>query len=380
MKKVFLFLLLSFSTLLLYSNNLKLSPYAEISLLTCDAGNELYSAYGHSALRVKDPIQAIDVVFNYGTFDFQTDYFLAKFIRGTLDYSLSTSPYDWFIKSYENSQRSVVEQVLNLSAEEKQAVFNRLIINYETDERLYRYDFFYDNCSSRIHEILREVLSPQLSYGKNIDQYSDETFRDLIAPYLRQNVWAKFGVGIIMGYPTDNLATYRQKMFLPLQMKAKFNQSTIADKPLVKNEIEVFKAQTLEIENPFYTSPYFVFWGIFVIVFLVSVYHFLKQKHFYAIDYTLFFITGIAGVFFLLMWFGTRHSPTYQNMNMFWAMPLNLIALFFLKKPNIKPYLLAMFCLNLFGFWVLPQVFHPAIIPIALLMAVRYLKNYVYLK
>lgn len=369
---ILLFLLFSTST---FANNI-LSEKAEISLLTCDKGYELYSAYGHSAIRVKDPINNIDVVFNYGTFDYNTDNFLGKFIKGTLDYSLSTERFEWFLDSYINDNRGIIEQVFDLTIEEKQSVFDRLIINYETDERNYRYDFFYDNCSSRIHEIIKEVLGEELVYGENLNENSAETFRNLIEPAFDFSPWTTFGVYLIMSYPTDNVATNKQKMFLPIHMMERFDMATYKGNQFIKSKRILFESKAVNFKNSFYLSPIFIFTLIFLIVTFISYKNYKAKKHYYSIDYFLLLITGLIGIFFLFMWFGTRHSPTFQNMNMFWAMPLNLLAIFFLKNKKFKNYFLFMAILNTVGFFILPQVFHIAIIPISLMMTVRYLKLY----
>ncbi|MFT4645702.1 MAG: hypothetical protein ACI8ZX_002120 [Planctomycetota bacterium] len=359
-----------------------LSNSAEISLLTCEKGYELYSAYGHSCIRVQDVENDIDVVFNYGTFQIGDNelVFLKTFVQGTLDYTLSTSQYARFLRTYQNENRGITEQIFNLTLAEKQAVFNRLIVNYETDERYYRYDFFFDNCSSRIHEILKEVLGKELIYGDDLIDNSPETFRELIAPAFDFSPWADFGVGIIMGYPTDRTATNKEKMFLPVHLMDRFDLSTYKGESFVKSKEVLFATIPPTINNPFYKKPIFIFTIIFLLVALISFVNFKKNKHYYSIDYFLFFFTGFIGVFFLFMWFGTRHSPTFMNMNMFWAMPLNLIALFFLKTKKIAPYLIFMGILNVLGFFILPEVFHIAIIPILLMMATRYFKLYLFRK
>ena len=374
--KKYIFLNLFFLFSFVLSAQRPLSEFAEISLLSCENGFEMYNSYGHSAVRVRDPLTDLDIVFNYGTFNDQVPNFVFRFVQGSVDYTLSLSPYEWFIRSYENENRTVIEQVLNLNAEEKQKFFNRIVKNYETDERFYRYDFFYDNCSSRIHELLKEVFKDDLSYGKDIDENSAETFRELIDPYMKHSPWAEFGVGIIMGYPTDNIATNRQKMFLPDHMMERFDLATLHGEPLVKTKKTLFQSTPVEIKNSYLKSPLFILSLFSLFFIIISILGFKKGKHYYSIDYFLFTLTGIIGVLFLFMWFGTRHSPTFENMNMFWAMPLNLIALFFLKNPKIKPYLLFMLFLNVFGFFVLPQVFHIAVLPLALMMALRYYKLY----
>lgn len=370
MKKIFLalFILISFSA----SAQRPLSKLAEISLLSCENGFELYNSYGHSAIRVKDPLTDLDIVFNYGTFDDQVDNFLVRFIRGTVDYTLSMGSYEWFLRSYENENRTVIEQVLNLTAAEKQAVFNRIVKNYETDERFYRYDFFYDNCSSRIHEILKEVLGEDLNYGDDLYENAPETFRMLIDPYMKHSPWAAFGIGIIMGYPTDNIATNKQKMFLPDHLMERFDMATIHEDAFVKSKRVLYKSTPITIHHSFGKSPLFIFSIISIFIIALSIFNLSRNRHWFAIDYALFIITGLAGIFFLFMWFGTRHSPTFQNMNMFWAMPLNLLAIFFIKNSKAKPYFLFMMFLNVLGFFILPQVFHIAVLPIALMMAVRY--------
>lgn len=378
MKKIFFSFVYVFVVLFSYGQA-RLSPSAEISLLTCEKGYELYSAYGHSALRVQDTAKDIDVVFNYGTFEIGDNEieFLKTFVRGTLDYSLSASQYERFLRTYQYENRGITEQIFNLTLVEKQQVFDRLIVNYQTDERYYRYDFFFDNCSSRIHEILKEVLGDSLIYGLDLMEDSPKTFRELIAPAFDFSPWADFGVGIIMGYPTDRTATNKEKMFLPVHLMERFDISTCKEEIFVKSKEVIFSSILPTINNPFYQKPIFIFTILFLFIALISFINVKRNKHYYSIDYFLFFLTGFIGVFFLFMWIGTRHSPTFMNMNMFWAMPLNWIALFFLKAEKIAPYLLFMGILNLIGIFLLPQVFHIAIIPISLMMTVRYFKLYI---
>jgi len=217
-----------------------------------------------------------------------------------------------------------------------------------------------------------------LVYGEDLNENSPETFRVLIKPAFDFSPWADFGVGLIMGYPTDNIASNKQKMFLPIHMMERFDMATYNDKPFIKAKHHLFTSSPKDISTPFYTKPIFIFTVLFVIIALISFINFKKNRHYYSIDYLLFFLTGFIGIFFMFMWIGTRHSPTFENMNMFWAMPLNIIALFFLKSKKIKNYLIIMLILNVLGFFILPQVFHIAIIPLSCMMAVRYLKNYHY--
>src|SRR5690606_22569898 len=159
MKKTkFLFFLL-FMPLLVLGQSVKLSPRAEISIITCGPGEELYSSFGHSAFRVKDPALKLDFAYNYGTFDFNKPNFYIKFAQGKLLYELSVSYFEDFVYNYKIEGRWVKEQVLNLSQDEKNQLFNFLNINAQPENKEYLYDFFFDNCSTKIRDVLEEVLN-----------------------------------------------------------------------------------------------------------------------------------------------------------------------------------------------------------------------------
>lgn len=166
-----------------------------ISLLTCDPGDELYSAFGHNAVRVLDNDTGRDIVFNYGTFDFDTPNFYLKFARGKLDYMLSVSTYEQFILHYQYLQRSVREQVLDLSPEQTLRTVQFLQENYEPQNRFYRYDFFFDNCATRIRDMVEMVLGDQLKWGET-EASSGKTFRNLIDEYVYPMPWADFGIDL----------------------------------------------------------------------------------------------------------------------------------------------------------------------------------------
>jgi len=225
-----------------------LSNEATISLLTCSPGDELYSLFGHSAMRVKDPQKNIDVVFNYGTFSFNEDFYF-NFAMGRLNYSLSVSSMKGFVRSYENEQRGIIEQVLNLDSTSKQQVFNYLDWNNEPENREYLYDFFYDNCSSRLRDVLEMSIGTDRIAFADLQEEDKPSFRQMIDEYLIYHPWGDFGIDLGLGLPCDKVPSSYEYMFLPNKLMEAFGAATIDGKPLVMEENTL-----LETEGLTYTS------------------------------------------------------------------------------------------------------------------------------
>ncbi len=206
-----------------------LSQEARITLLTCSPGDELYSVFGHSAIRVQDPAYDLDWVFNYGTFDFSDPNFYTNFVKGKLNYILSVSEYHHFEYSYAMENRWIWEQELNITPYEKQYLFDSLRINRLPENRYYLYDFFFDNCATRIRDIFTEALERDILYDyQGLEQ--GQTFRELLMPYLAEKPWAKLGINLGLGLPADKRATPWDYMFLPDHMMTVFGDAMLSDK------------------------------------------------------------------------------------------------------------------------------------------------------
>lgn len=365
-----------------------LSPQAEISLITVSPGAELYSMYGHSAIRVADPLQNMDVVFNYGTFDFNTPNFYVKFVQGKLPYQLSAGYFsDLKYKSIEDN-RSVYEQVLNLTPQEKQAVMNFLETNYLPENRSYLYDFFFDNCATRIRDVFGKNMPQTLQYTTNTPG-QPLSFRQMVGIYQAPHPWVDLGVDLVMGLPSDRLATPLEYMFLPDYLMQGFKsakvKATVPDslganasiQPFEKKLNPIFKASAAPAAGTFLTPTIF-FWTLFVIVAFLTFWQVRHRKTSLGLDVLLFSLAGLLGFVLLFLWFGTDHQSFSQNLNVLWAFPLHLPAAFFLvaqhKKPFLKTYFLATAVILLviaIAWKFLPQEFHPAVYPIVLLLALR---------
>ncbi|WP_373521401.1 DUF4105 domain-containing protein [Aquiflexum sp.] len=357
----------------------------QISLLTCDPGDELYSAFGHSAIRVFDRSNGQDLVFNYGTFDFNVPFFYVKFTQRTLDYMLSLTTYDRFLVEYNYNQRGVREQVLDLSPNQINKMVEFLQINYLPANRFYRYDFFYDNCATRIRDAMEEVLGDQLDWNEDL-LAEEKTFRNLIDEYVYRLAWADFGIDLALGSVIDIDAKEREKQFLPDYMEAAFGRAMIVGdgptRPLVKENNVVMefpeRSSELDLFNPY------ALWWLFAIISMVLTYiGFKRKKLFKGFDIAFFSVLGLLGLLIVLLWFFTFHSQTKYNWNILWAFPGHLILAVALLKNNTKAwvkkyFLFAMIMANVtLVFWIFGwQSFHPSIIPLLLVILLR--TNFLY--
>jgi hypothetical protein len=358
----------------------RLSPEAKISLITCSSGPELYAIFGHSAVRVNDPVNGLDIVFNYGTFDFDEPNFYLKFARGKLNYKLSISYFRDFVYSYTMDNRSVYEQEMNFTEEQKQQYWAFLTNNYLPQNRFYLYDFFFDNCATRIRDGVEATFPNQVRF--NISKFDkDMSFRNLIDLYLPPQPWGDFGIDLALGARIDREATPYEYMFLPDYLAKGFANATLTEKgqtvPLVGEMKVVFEREPIEFSRGFFT-PTVLLWVFFAVVLALTVMDFIKRRRSRVFDMTFFFMTGIIGIILLLLWFATDHQATANNFNLLWAIPTHIAVAFFLGQnalPDwVSKYMLATAILAalLLVFWPWwPQMLHAAFVPVTLALGLR---------
>ncbi|WKK67373.1 DUF4105 domain-containing protein [Lutimonas zeaxanthinifaciens] len=384
MKKLLLFVLISASC---FSQRIELSSKAEISVITCGPGtNELYASFGHSAFRVLDLENKIDRVYNYGTFDFDTPNFYLKFSRGKLLYQLRAYNFGNFLRSYHRENRWVKGQVLDLSREQVQQVFNFVEENTLPENRSYKYDFFYDNCSTKLYDVLEDVLGDKLVFKANFDK-EDLSHRDLIELYMGHQPWADFGIDLALGADIDRKASSKDYMFLPDYVFAAFKEVEIKKEvetgvdpivePIVRRTEDILLSYEGEpVERG--VTPFMVLSLAAIILIVVTYWDYKREKRSKVLDVLIFAFTGSVGIVLLLLWFATDHSATANNFNILWAFAPNLIFLFLMNR-NAKISQYYMLTLLLFLdimviLWIFQvQVFHYALIPLMLGLYVRYI-------
>lgn len=354
-----------------------LSGDAEISLLTCSPGEETYSLFGHSAMRVHDPILDIDAVFNYGTFSFDENFYF-NFTMGKLNYKLGLSGMQRFTRAYEQDGRGIIEQKLNLDSAQTQAVFEFLDWNYKPANRYYLYDFFNDNCSSILRDLMDTALNGQVTFA-DLSKPSQPSYRNMIDSYLIYDPWGDFGIDLGLGLPCDRSPDYMEYMFLPDELSAAFDHATINGQPLVTEKSVLIEPVGLTYEWS-WTYPIPLFWFLFGIVAVISAVGFRKRRALIGIDVVLFSIIGLVGALLFFLWFITDHTATANNLNMLWAWPTHLLVLPFLWNKRVRSMYFMVYgsvlVLTLVLFPFLPQMLHLATIPIMATLLCRSLLHW----
>jgi hypothetical protein len=271
------------------------SPSSKVSLLTCGPGDEAVTVYGHTAIRIKDEAFGQDLVFNYGTYNFNTPGFYPKFIRGQLLYTLSASTFSNFLSNYQYENRFVVENEFLLDSLSKYRFIEAINVNYQPENRSYKYDFFYDNCSSRVWEVLKGVNENiVLSEAEN----EALTFRDMINQYQQEMPWTDFGINIIIGSPADQLANEVEQLFLPDYLQAGLKKASLNGSTILGPDQWLFRVNRDKEKSKNWPSY------LFILLLLIELFFYLKK-----VDHTL--LKFYDGVYFFFIGFGGQFIDFY---------------------------------------------------------------------
>lgn len=347
-----------------------------ISLLTCSPGEELYSTFGHTAIRVQDAGAGTDDVYNYGTFEFAPDFYY-KFVKGKLNYALAAEDFRSFLFQYQAESRSIVEQELALSCPQKQELYAALRTNLQPEARFYRYDFLFDNCTTRAKNIIAKNSAGTVQY-RPLFTGEQPTFRHLIYTYLNKanQDWSKLGIDLLLGAKLDRQATNEEAMFLPDNLFKAMDTATVNGMPVVKEEVPVLTMPYVASES-YLVTPVVCFSLMLIIT---SVLSFLQKpwakRVIRGFDFLLFLSLGLVGVLLLFMWFGTDHALCANNYNLLWALPTHLVAAFFVHKKAawVSQYFKGVFFLTillLISWAFLPQQLNTGFLPLVVLIALQ---------
>jgi hypothetical protein len=359
---------------------LKLTAESKVSILTIGPGTSLNDAFGHNAIRIQDPVYKFDIVFDYGRYDFETENFYLKFAQGKLDYQISQSKFENFFGYYQYKNRSVKEQVLNLNTEQKTVFYNLLKENIKPENKNYPYDFFYNNCATKIKDDIENILDYQVVYNPS-PIFKQFSFRNLIRSDLNQNSWGSFGIDIALGSKIDQIASVEEHMFLPKYLHQLLENAHLkTDDSRLVTASKTLNPSDFIKKNNFFISPLFVL-GILAIVMLFITYKDYKNNNRSKwLDIGLFALTGCIGILLLLLWFATDHQTTAYNYNLLWACALNILFLPSIRKSRLNnrglSYLkFLVLLLSLMGLhWITGvQSFAIGLIPLLIAIGVRYL-------
>ena len=372
-----LFLLLGLITT---SNSQTLSDKSEIAIVTLGAFQpELYSAFGHSAIRVYDPNLDLDWAFNYGVFDFEQENFYLNFAKGKMVYQLGLAYYQPFKNNYVNQDRDVREQYLNLTLEEKQEFLDFLMTNRRPENREYFYNYVYDNCASKIPDVLESIFPQAIAYETDF-MIQDKTIRDLMHDYLEFQPWGQWMIDIGLGTQIDKGANKKEYMFLPDYVFESLKDATIATdnetKKLVQRTEIIHRKQKSPTQGSGLT-PMNVFILIFFIGGLLTQRNMKKQRRTKWLDGLLFGFSGMVGCWLVFLWAGTAHLSTW-NLDLLWAIPFHLPIVFMIRKNKWEKWIRVYFKFTAIWYgvlllvWaILPEPLHMALVPFTLLLLLR---------
>ena len=349
----------------------------QISVLTIGPGNNLNDAFGHSGIRLKTSYS--DIVYDFGRYNFEDPNFYLNFARGKLNYLQGKANYNNLVNFYKQQNRSIKEQTLNLSAEEKQSVYTFLETNYAKNQGAYLYDFFYDNCATKIRDVIENATNGNIDYQLP-DNYEDKTFRTLIQDELHPNTWGSLGIDIALGAIIDRTATPREHMFLPKNIHEFYSEATINNRQLVSNSKTIINSDTKFKNGTFLLSPIFVLSLIAILIIYITFNDHKKQRRTKGLDACIQLILAVIGILLTLLWFGTDHTATGYNYNLLWAFPLSLIMVIQAYKAKPKKWFIGyikfcvlMLCLLVVHWISGVQQFAPTLIPLLIALFVRYI-------
>lgn len=304
----------------------------QISLLTCSPGKEVWAQYGHTAIRYYDKESGEDLAINYGIFSLDQTYFIPRFVLGMTDYRMGVQPMDIFLAQYSYEGRGVVEQVLNLSAEDKEVIYKALQENMKPENVVYRYNYFFDNCTTRARDMLVNHLHGKVVYPPAEE---DATFRSMIHKWNNKYEWSQFGEDLLLGVNADRKTTKSEQQFLPENLRSDFDKARYNGKPLVKETNVLLDAETEVAEPVFPLSPLSVALIFAVISLVMMLFSYRRQQVYWAWDLALMLTSGLMGIIFFVMIF-SQHPCVSLNFILLFFNPLPLFFLYStIKKKKV---------------------------------------------
>ena len=360
-------LLYSFLIVILFTNKvigqiLPLSENAEVSIITCGTGSEIYSLFGHTAIRIRDADNQIDEVYNYGTFDFNTPNFYLKFVKGDLQYLETSCTFEEFFQEYLYEKRSVYEQVLNISRNQKQALFDYLNASLQSEERFYTYKFIDKNCTTMVINAINKTLGKEVIV-KNTKE--DKTYRDILFPYFEGHFFEQLGTSIIFGKKVDLKG---EELFLPAELQESIKTISYNNIPLCKENRKIMEFEKEEVPFSWWNN-YYAFCLLFSLIIIANK-NYIYKAYFIAL--------GMLGLFFIVAGFYSLHKELANNYNVLLFNPILFLVVYFQIKNNIKGILytsiLSILCLLGYIFILIDKAYLGIVLPVIITSSIGLIK------
>ena len=387
-KTIYLILITSLFSIVTNTAQINLSVYAEVSIVTAGPGNELYEKFVHYDIRIKEPVLNLDLIYNYGIFDFDAPNFYTNFAQGKMYYLLARYDFKYFMASYKKDKRWLKQQVLNITVNEKQQFFNYLEKNALKENATYMYDPFFNNCASKLSDIIKIVLKSKVNLQSD-KIANNKSLRTLMDQEINWNTWGSFGINLIAGTILDVPRNQLAYNYLPDYLYKTIKYGTLIRANAVSNLV-LREDSLLHFKEPSNStniwSPFTIFSILFLFVTYFTYSDYKKNKRTKFIDFSLFLSTGLIGILLIFLWLFSSHKTAPNNFNVLWAFIPNVFVAFVLLKNNKKDWLqyyvllLLVYLIAIVLCWLLKiQSFPVALIPILLMLLIRYLFLYKFL-
>lgn len=349
----------------------------EFGLITCSPHDEVYSLYGHTAIRCHNLSTGADAIFNYGVFNFKAPHFVLRFVFGLTDYELECVPARYFWPYYQKWGSQVTEHVLDLTNDEKQRLMEALIENCKPENKTYRYNYFFDNCSTRPRNIIEDNLDGSVIYQPRPDY--QRTFREMIHEHTVKHPWAAFGNDILLGIKADRQATQREQEFLPDNLRRDFELALVdrdgVTTPLVKERRVLVRPGVQMVNEGFPLSPMHCAVLLLAVSLAVFIYEHFKRQTLRWFDAVLMLLTGLAGIVLFVMIF-SQHPTTSINLQILVLNPLSLVFIpSVVRRRKTRWFTVSMLCICLFFVGALWQDYAEGMEIVALCLLLRYWRH-----
>lgn len=298
----------------------------------------VYSLYGHTAIRYENLTQGIDIAINYGIFSYSKPYFVLRFVFGLTDYEMGIEYFEDFKAQYERSGCGVIQQTLNLTDKEKAAIAKAIDKNYLPENRVYRYNYFYDNCTTRARDIILDNINGKVVFENEANPYP--SFRELIHQYNERHRWARFGNDLLLGVKADCPTTFGEQQFLPKNLSKDISHAVIYDKDgskrkFVESETWVLPATSDSGSDSFPVSPIVCLGVLAALVVAITTIEAMRKANYWLTDTIMMFLTGACGLILFAMIF-SQHPTVSLNLQILLLNPLNLVFLWSTSKKIKK--------------------------------------------
>ena len=327
-KHAFFILLMSLSLISVSAQRINVTDSTRISLLTCSPGPAGYEKFGHTGIRIADSLQGVDLVANWGIFDFDKPGFYYKFVRGETYYMLGIYSTDIFVNSYRERNSSVSEQIINLTSSQKQLLLDKIMTNYEPQNREYLYNFVFDNCATRpLDLIVQTYISERIAFRGD---YTEKTYREWIAHFADKNSWLMFGIDLVFGKDADKAAPREKAVFLPEVLEAQLDGAKVMtsdnrEMNLIAKKLILISKTEVEEKKNFFATPLFLLIVVVLLMLSIGYWERKSKKNYRIIDFLLHFIAGVAGLIIFYLMFFSIHPLVKSNFNLLWCNPISLL-------------------------------------------------------